>query len=78
MGGAWGDVEVKNNSPGVNPGPFDYDLDASFFGGGTAGYNWQHQSILIGIEGGSATSIPRARGASLGRAVSQLSSADAG
>jgi outer membrane immunogenic protein len=62
VGGAWGDVEVKNDSPGVNPGPFNYNLDASFFGGGTAGYNWQHQSFLIGIEGDIGYLDPQGEG----------------
>ena len=51
LGGAWGDVEVRDDgSQGVNPGPFNYDIDG-VFGGGTAGYNWQYKSLLIGIEG---------------------------
>jgi outer membrane immunogenic protein len=53
IGGAWGDVQVRDNpaDAGINPGPFNYDLDASFLGGATAGYNWTYQSFLIGIEG---------------------------
>ncbi|MBZ0211232.1 MAG: outer membrane beta-barrel protein [Hyphomicrobium sp.] len=42
---------MRNNAAdGVPPGPFDYSFD-SVFGGGTVGYNWQHKSLLIGIEG---------------------------
>lgn len=30
-------------------GPFDYDLDGGF-GGGTVGVNWQHSSVVLGLE----------------------------
>lgn len=50
-GGVWGDVEVRDGpDPGVNPGPFNYDVDG-WFGGLTSGYNLQYQGFLIGIEG---------------------------
>jgi outer membrane immunogenic protein len=65
VGGAWGDVQVRDNpNDGVNPGPFNYDLDASFIGGATAGYNWTYQSFLIGIEGDLGYIDPKARDAS--------------
>lgn len=51
VGGLWGDVDVTDNAAdGVPPGPFPYSING-VFGGGTVGYNWQHQSLLIGIEG---------------------------
>ena len=49
LGYHWGDVEVTNDAPGVNPGPFNYDIDG-VFGGGQVGYNWQLSSFLIGVE----------------------------
>jgi outer membrane immunogenic protein len=50
VGGAWGDVSVKDIDGGVDPGPFKYSSSGAF-GGGTAGYNWQFDSIVLGIEG---------------------------
>jgi outer membrane immunogenic protein len=49
-GGTWGDVDVRDTTGGVTPGPFSYDVDGAF-GGGTVGYNLQYQSFVIGIEG---------------------------
>lgn len=50
IGGAWGDVDVKDTNGGVPPGPFNYSPDG-VFGGGTAGYNHQVGSFVFGIEG---------------------------
>jgi outer membrane immunogenic protein len=51
-GGAWGDVDVDdvNGYNGAAAGDFDYDADG-FFGGVLAGYNWQNNRLVFGIEG---------------------------
>jgi outer membrane immunogenic protein len=51
-GGAWGDVDVDdvNGYNGAVAGDFDYDADG-FFGGVLAGYNWQNNRLVFGIEG---------------------------
>ena len=49
-GGAWGDVEVRDTTGGVTPGPFSYDVDGAF-GGGTIGYNFQFSNVVLGVEG---------------------------
>jgi outer membrane immunogenic protein len=50
VGGAWGDVDVRDLNGGVLPGPFSFSPDG-VFGGGTGGYNLQFGSFLFGIEG---------------------------
>src|SRR6185312_16446795 len=46
-----GNVEVTDDvNDGVDPGPFDYSI-TGFFGGGTAGYNWQAGNLVFGAEG---------------------------
>lgn len=51
VGGAWGDVTTKDDAKdGVDPGPFGYNA-AGVFGGGTAGYNFQFDRIVVGVEG---------------------------
>lgn len=49
VGGAWGDMSVKDIDGGVAPGPFKYSPSGAF-GGGTAGYNWQLDALVIGAE----------------------------
>jgi len=51
-GGAWGDVDVDDvdGYNGVTAGDFSYDADG-FLGGVLAGYNWQNDSLVFGIEG---------------------------
>ena len=50
-GGVWGDVNVTDDiTDGVPPGPFRYSV-SGFFGGGTAGYNFEIDNIVFGIEG---------------------------
>lgn len=50
IGGVWGNVDVKDTDGGVAPGPFSYSPSGAF-GGGTAGYNWQRDRVVLGIEG---------------------------
>lgn len=50
VGYAWGDASVKDTDGGVAPGPFNYSAGGAF-GGGTLGYNYQIQSIVLGVEG---------------------------
>jgi outer membrane immunogenic protein len=50
VGGVWGDVDVRDTNGGVLPGPFKYSASGAF-GGGTAGYNWQNGSFVLGVEG---------------------------
>ena len=50
LGGMGGNVTVTNDSPGVDPGPFEYDID-SFAPGVTAGYNYQIGGFVLGVEG---------------------------
>lgn len=50
VGYAWGNVDVTDTTGGVTPGPFSYDPKGAF-GGATAGYNWQFQNLVVGIEG---------------------------
>jgi outer membrane immunogenic protein len=51
VGADWGDVTVRDNAAdGVAPGPFKYSANG-IFGGGTAGFNWQVQGLVLGIEG---------------------------
>lgn len=46
-----GDVSVLDDvNDGVDPGPFAYSI-TGFFGGGTAGYNWQAGNLVFGAEG---------------------------
>ena len=57
LGGAW-DGRVTSQETGLTPGggfynepdPWSYDLDSSWIGGGTIGYNYQICSWVIGIE----------------------------
>jgi outer membrane immunogenic protein len=49
LGGAWGDGKVNDTDGGVNPGPFTYSPSGAF-GGGTAGYNFQRENLLFGVE----------------------------
>lgn len=50
-GGAWGSTTVRDNAKdGVPPGPFSYDTSGAF-GGGTAGYNYQYEGFVVGVEG---------------------------
>jgi outer membrane immunogenic protein len=49
-GHAWGNVDVRDTTGGVTPGPFSYDA-SGFFGGGTLGYNWQAGNLVYGLEG---------------------------
>ncbi len=63
VGGAWADRNVSVTDPclvgnvcpingnynGVQPAT--YDLNSSFIGGGTIGYNWQAGSWVFGVEG---------------------------
>jgi outer membrane immunogenic protein len=63
VGGAWGDRSVSVTDPclvgtvcpttGFYNGvlPAVYDLNSSFIGGGTIGYNWQAGSWVFGLEG---------------------------
>jgi outer membrane immunogenic protein len=48
-GYAWGDADVRDTNGGVLPGPFSYDPRGAF-GGGTIGYNWRIQGIVVGVE----------------------------
>ncbi|MGO4684175.1 outer membrane protein [Hyphomicrobium sp. 2TAF46] len=50
VGAVWGDVAVKDIDGGVSPGPFTYSPSGAF-GGGTAGYNWQLDRLVVGVEG---------------------------
>jgi outer membrane immunogenic protein len=50
VGGAWGNVDVKDTTGGVPYGPFSFD-SSGVFGGGTAGYNIQRGNIVFGVEG---------------------------
>jgi outer membrane immunogenic protein len=50
-GGAWGNVDVTDDvNDGVPPGPFPYSAVGAL-GGGTAGFNIQMKSIVLGVEG---------------------------
>jgi outer membrane immunogenic protein len=49
LGYAWGDVDVRDTNGGVLPGPFSYDANGAF-GGGTFGFNWRTQGIVLGVE----------------------------
>jgi len=50
VGGVWGRSVVRDNArDGVDPGPFSY-APSGAFGGGTGGYNWQIQKLVLGIE----------------------------
>lgn len=49
LGYAWGDADVRDTTGGVLPGPFSYDPNGAF-GGGTVGYNWRMQGIVLGVE----------------------------
>jgi outer membrane immunogenic protein len=49
-GYASGDVDQRQTTGGMPPGPFSYDA-SGFFGGGTLGYNWQAGSLVYGLEG---------------------------
>jgi outer membrane immunogenic protein len=63
VGGAWADRSVSVTDPclvgtvcpttGTYNGvlPATYDLNSSFIGGGTVGYNWQAGSWVVGVEG---------------------------
>jgi outer membrane immunogenic protein len=48
-GGAWADIEVTHVDFYNSDGSFSFD-DNGFFGGGQIGYNWQHGSIVYGVE----------------------------
>lgn len=50
VGGAWGDTSVVDTDGGVPYGAFKYSTSGAF-GGGTAGYNWQFDNIVLGFEG---------------------------
>src|SRR5689334_15013350 len=50
VGYAWGNADVTDTNGGVPPGPFSYEPKGAF-GGVTAGYNWQFQSLVVGLEG---------------------------
>ncbi|RTL64394.1 MAG: porin family protein [Hyphomicrobiales bacterium] len=50
LGYAWGHADVSDTTGGVTPGPFGYSPRGAFLGG-TAGYNWQFQSLVLGVEG---------------------------
>jgi outer membrane immunogenic protein len=61
-GGVWGDVNVTDDiTDGVPPGPFGYSV-SGFFGGGTAGYNFEIDNIVFGIEGDLGFIDPNGRG----------------
>lgn len=56
VGGAWSNRDVRAtdlNGYNVLGNAWDYNLDSSFIGGGTVGYNWQFPGspFLAGIEG---------------------------
>jgi hypothetical protein len=46
---------------GVPPGPFGYSV-SGFFGGGTAGYSFEIDNIVFGIEGDLGFIDPNGRG----------------
>lgn len=48
-GAAWSSLEVRDTTGGVPAGPFKFS-DTAFFGGATAGYNFQRDRFVIGIE----------------------------
>jgi outer membrane immunogenic protein len=48
-GGQWGKAEVRDDSEGVDPGPFGYSVSGGL-GGATFGYNFQAGDILTGLE----------------------------
>lgn len=45
----WESISQTQTSGGMPVGPFDFK-DGSFFGGGQAGFNFQRQNIVFGIE----------------------------
>lgn len=49
-GYAWGGVAQRQTSGGMPEGPFSYDVNG-FFGGATAGFNYQTGWLVLGIEG---------------------------
>jgi outer membrane immunogenic protein len=50
-GYAWGDASTTDNiKDGVRPGPFDYSPDGVVVGG-TAGWNFQIDRFVVGVEG---------------------------
>ena len=50
VGYAWGDVDQTQTSGGMPFGPFSYKPEGAF-SGATAGYNWQFQNLVVGVEG---------------------------
>lgn len=49
-GAAWSDLDVRDTNGGVPAGPFNFTAATKAFGGGTLGYNYQHDRFVIGIE----------------------------
>lgn len=52
-GGVWGDVSVRNDSPGVPTGPFPYTVRGPL-AGASVGYNLLSGNILYGVEASAA------------------------
>jgi len=50
VGYSWGSADVKDTDGGVAPGPFSY-APSGFVGGAQAGYNFQFDRIVVGLEG---------------------------
>jgi len=49
LGYAWGGVDVRDTTGGVDPGPFSYDING-FSGGAALGYNMQFDALVAGVE----------------------------
>jgi len=61
-GGMWGHEDVTDDiTDGVPPGPFSWKPHG-FIGGGSAGYNLQFDSIVVGVEGDLGFIDPNGRG----------------
>lgn len=50
VGGAFGNASVTDTNGGVPAGPYAYQ-PKGVFGGGQAGFNYQWQNVVLGIEG---------------------------
>lgn len=64
-GYGWGETGYSYSGDGAENGTVDFSYDG-FAGGGTAGFNWQHDQFVFGIEGdlsysgisGDETAVP--------------------